>query len=166
MDAAGAPAFKAAPLRRITATALPPGTTLLIVSWSGLVRTIAFLGTSVTVSFAGSNVADRSFVTGEFLAANNPFPLAVATWKFATLLPWAASTGPLKLTTISVTRCFLFVTSWTLITVTGGVLGGVGVGVGAATGPDGGVGVGVGAGAGVGVGVGVGVAVGAGVTTN
>ncbi len=94
---AGATGFKVTPVRRITATAFPPAVPLfspsiswpelsckpegadpLIVSWTGLVRANAFLGMSVTVSFAGLNTAERSFITGEFLAVNDPFPFAVA----------------------------------------------------------------------------------------
>ncbi len=88
--------YKVTPVRRITTTAFPPAVPLsspsisrpelsrkpdggvpLIVSWTGLVRANAFLGVSVTVSFAGFNTAERSFVTGEFLAVNDPFPFAV-----------------------------------------------------------------------------------------
>ena len=96
-DGAGATGFKVTPLRRITATAFPPAVPLsspsiswpelsckpegdvpLIVSSTGLVRANAFLGVSVTVSFAGLKTAERSLITGEFLAVNDPFPFAVA----------------------------------------------------------------------------------------
>jgi hypothetical protein len=69
-------------------------------------------------------------------------------------------TAPLKPTRISVTWCFLFLTSWTLERVTSGV--DVGVGVGVVGVGVGGVGVGVGVVGVVGVGVGV-VGVGVGV---
>ena len=80
---AGATGFKVTPVRRITATAFPPAVPLsspsiswpevsckpegdvpLIVSSTGLVRANAFLGVSVTVSFAGLNTAERSFDHG------------------------------------------------------------------------------------------------------
>ena len=70
-EAAGTPGSKVAPLRRISATVFPPAVPL-IVSSTGLERVNAFLGTSVTVSFAGLNPAERSLSTGEFLAVNGP----------------------------------------------------------------------------------------------
>jgi hypothetical protein len=160
-DAAGAPGFKITPVRRISATAFPPAVPL-IVSSTGLERVDAFLGMSVTVSFAGLNAAERSLSTGELLAVNDPLLFASANRKVATFSAWAALTGPLKSMTISVTKCLLFSTSWTPTTVAGGVGDGVGA--------DAGVGVGAGDGVGGGVGDGVGVGVGDGdvawVTTN
>ena len=70
-DAAGTPGSKVTPLRRISATVFPPAVPL-IVSSTGLERGNAFLGVSVTVSFAGLNPAERSLSTGEFLAVNDP----------------------------------------------------------------------------------------------
>ena len=70
-DTAGAPGFKVTPLRRISATVFPPAVPLIVTS-TGLERVNALLGMSVTVSFAGSNPAERSLSTGEFLAVNEP----------------------------------------------------------------------------------------------
>src|SRR3954447_24726717 len=83
-DAAGAPGFKVTPARRISATVFPPAVPL-IVSSTGLERVNAFLGMSVTVSFAGLNTAERSLSTGEFLATNDPLLFASANRKVATL---------------------------------------------------------------------------------
>ena len=70
-DTAGAPGFKVTPLRRISATVFPPAVPLIVTS-TGLERVNAFLGMSVTVSFAGLNPAERNLSTGEFLAVNDP----------------------------------------------------------------------------------------------
>src|SRR5215470_12646177 len=70
-DAAGTPGSKVTPPRRISATVFPPAVPLIVTS-TGLERVNAFLGMSVTVSFAGLKPAERSLSTGEFLAVNDP----------------------------------------------------------------------------------------------
>jgi hypothetical protein len=121
-DTAGTAGFKVTPARRINATEFPlaipllapsisrpevsckpEGGVPLIVSSTGLERLNAFVGMSVTVLFAGLNPAERSLSTGEFLAVNDPLLFAATNRKFAMLSAWAAFTGPLKSTTISVT---------------------------------------------------------------
>ena len=81
----------------------------LTTSWTALVSAKPFLGVSFTTS--PTNDADFSLSTTAFLAVNEPFLPAVASWYAATLSASAAFTGPLKSTMISVTTCLWFCTN-------------------------------------------------------